>query len=107
VHPARAARLRPAAQSNFLKKILHLHRHASHVVPFDAGYRIEIDPQLVGVIEITRAHGVRMQLDAAEIHDPREAGRVVDDNSSAVRPDGKESVTVLSHSGRLSGARFW
>jgi hypothetical protein len=27
--------------------------------------------------------------------------------SSAVRPDGKLSSTVLTHSGRLSGARFW
>ena len=27
--------------------------------------------------------------------------------SSAVRPDGNDSVTVRSHSGRLSGARFW
>ena len=27
--------------------------------------------------------------------------------SSAVRPDGNESVTVRSHAGRLDGARFW
>ena len=27
--------------------------------------------------------------------------------SSAVRPEGKESVTVRSQSGRRSGARFW
>ena len=26
--------------------------------------------------------------------------------SSAVRPDGNDSVTVRSHGGRLSGARF-
>ena len=27
--------------------------------------------------------------------------------SSAVRPEGNDSVTVRSHSGRFSGARFW
>ena len=27
--------------------------------------------------------------------------------SSAVRPDGKERVTVRSQAGRFSGARFW
>ena len=27
--------------------------------------------------------------------------------SSAVRPEGKDSVTVRSQSGRFDGARFW
>jgi hypothetical protein len=27
--------------------------------------------------------------------------------SSAVRPDGNASVTVVTHAGRLVGARFW
>ena len=42
-----------------------------------------------------------MQLDAAEVHDPREARGVVDDDLSAVRPDGNDSVTVRSHVGPL------
>ena len=42
------------------------------------GVGIEIDAQLVGMIEIAGAHRVRMQLDAAEVDDPGEAGRVVD-----------------------------
>ena len=46
----------------------------------DARAGIEIDPQLVRVIEIARAHGVRMQLDAAQIDDPGEPRRIVDDH---------------------------
>ena len=44
------------------------------------GPGIEIDAQLVGMIEIARAHRVRMQLDAAQVDDPREPRRVVDDD---------------------------
>ena len=46
----------------------------------DAGARIEIDPQFVRMIEIARAHRVRMQLDAAQIDDPRQPRRIVDDD---------------------------
>ena len=63
-----------------LEQRLHLQRDAAHVGPRDARPRIEIDAQLVGMIEIAGAHRVRMQLDAAEVDDPREAGRVVDDD---------------------------
>ena len=52
-------------------------RTSAHATP---GPGIEIDAQLVGVIEIAGAHRVRVQLDAAEVDDPREAGRVVDDD---------------------------
>ena len=52
-------------------------RTSAHATP---GPGIEIDTQLVGVVEIFGADGVRVQLDAAEIDDPREAGRVVDND---------------------------
>jgi hypothetical protein len=93
-------------RSPISSRTLDLERDAAHVVPLNAGIRIEIDAQFVGVIEIARAHRMRMQLDAAEIDDPREPGGVVDTTSSAVRPDGNESVTVRSHGGRWAGARF-
>ena len=51
VHPARAARLRPAAQAELFEQRLHLERDAAHVVPRHAGGRVEIDAQLVGVLE--------------------------------------------------------
>ena len=80
VHAARAARLGPASQSHFLEQILGFDRDAAHVVPRDTWTRIEIDAQLVGVVEIARAHGVRMQLDASQVHDPRETGGIVHDD---------------------------
>ena len=52
-------------------------RTSAHATP---GVGIEIDAQLVGMIEIAGAHRVRMQLDAAEVDDPGEAGGVVDDH---------------------------
>jgi hypothetical protein len=49
---------------------------------------------------------VRVQLDATQIDDPGESRRIVDTTSSAVRPEGKDKVTVRSHGGRSAGARF-
>ena len=46
----------------------------------DAGTGIEIDAQLVGMIEIAGAHRMRMQLDAAQVDDPGEPRRVIDDD---------------------------
>ena len=56
----------------------HLERDRAHVAPNDAGTRIEIDPQLVGMIEIAGAHRMRMQLDASKIDDPCKPGGVID-----------------------------
>ena len=80
MHTARAARLRPACQPHFLEQVLHFQRNTTHGVPFDARYRIEIDAQLVGMIEIVGAHRVGMQLDAAEVDDPGETSNVIDDD---------------------------
>jgi hypothetical protein len=52
----------------------------AHVRPTHARAGIEIDPQLVRVIEIAGADGVRVQLDAAQVDDPGEPRRIVDDN---------------------------
>ena len=57
---------------------MHFERDRAHVVPITPGPGIEIDAQLVGMIEIAGAHRMRMQLDAAEVHDPREPSRIVD-----------------------------
>ena len=80
VHAARAAGLGPAAKPHLFEQRFHLERDAAHIVPADAGTRIEIDAQLVGMIEIAGAHRMRMQLDAAEVDDPGEPRRVVDDD---------------------------
>ena len=80
MHSARTARLRPAAKPHLLEQRLHFERDTAHVRPDDAGTRIEIDAQLVRVLEIAGAHRVRMELDAAQVDDPREPRRIIDDD---------------------------
>ena len=53
---------------------------SADVLPGDAGAGVEVDAELVGVVEIAGADGVGVKLDAAEVHDPGEAGGVVDDD---------------------------
>ena len=67
-----------AAQADLLEQRLHLERHAPHVVPADARARVQVDAQLVGVVQVGGAHRMRMQLDAAEVDNPRQPRRVVD-----------------------------
>ena len=39
--------------------------------PLDAGHRIQVDAQLVGMIEILSTHRMRMQFEAGEVRHPR------------------------------------
>ena len=67
-------------RSTSLEEGLNLERDVADVVPPDTGSRIEIDAKLVGVIGIVGADGVRMELEAAEVHDPGKPGGVIDDH---------------------------
>ena len=80
VHPAGAAGLGPATKAHFLEERFHLKRDVAHVRPTDARAGIEIDAQLVRVIEIPGAYGVRVQLDATQVDDPGQPRRIVDDD---------------------------
>ena len=59
------------------------------VVPRHAGHRVEVDPQLVGMVEVLGPDRVRVEVDAAEVGDPGEPGRVVEDDLVG-RPAGRE-----------------
>ena len=52
----------------------------SDLRPGYAGDRVKVDPDLVGVVEILRADGMRVQVDAAQVHDPRQLSRIPDDD---------------------------
>jgi hypothetical protein len=52
--------------------------HVEDLRPFDAGHRVEVDPQFVGMVEVAGPHGMRIEVDAAQVHRPDEAGGVVD-----------------------------
>ena len=109
VHAARAARLRPAARGRAPRAAPSPRaRRARTSAQATPGPGIEIDAQLVGVLEVGRAHRVRVQLDAAEVHDPGEPGRVVDDHllGGAARTGTRASPCAASRAAS-SGARFW
>ena len=55
-------------------------RHVADLRPRHARHRVEVDPQLVGVVEVVGADRVRVEVDAAEVGDPREPRRVVEDD---------------------------
>ena len=71
------------------------------------GTGIEVDAQLVGVVEVVGAHGMRVEVDAAEVDDPGELRRVVDDDLVGRAARRERQLDRPIQSGRLSGARFW
>ena len=82
-------------------------RHLAHLRPLDAGHRIEVHPQLVGMVQIVGADRMRMQLEAGEVGEPGQCRRVARHDFSALLPEGKRSDTTSIHGGREVGARFW
>ena len=83
-------------------------RDLADLRPLDARHRVEVDPQLVGMVEVLGPDRVRVQVDAAEVVDPGEPGRVVDDDLVG-RPAGRERQRRDRAASRAGcpGARFW
>ena len=83
-------------------------RDLDDLPPGDAGHRVEVDPQLVGVVEVLGAHRVRVEVDAAEVDHPGERRGVADDDLVGERAGGVACSSATSiQSGRFAGARFW
>src|SRR4029079_7207764 len=78
VYAARTAGLRPSAKPQFIEQSLNFERNPADIIPAHTRNRIEINPQLVGMLQITRAHRMRVQLDAPQIDNPCEPCRVID-----------------------------
>ena len=76
VHAARARRLRPADEAEVVERRAHDAGDLADLRPLDAGHRIEIDAQFVGMIEIVGAHRMRVQLEAGEVRHPGERGGI-------------------------------
>ena len=75
VEAARARRLRPRGQAVVLEHLAGDQRDVDDLPPVDARHRIEVDPQLVGVVEVVGLHRVRVEVDAAEVDRPRPGRR--------------------------------
>ena len=76
MHAARSRGLGPAAQATFLEHVAHDHAHPPHVVPGHSRSRIQVHAELVRMLEVVGAHRVRVQIDAAQVHDPEKLRRV-------------------------------
>ena len=55
---------------------MHELADGAHLVPRHTRHRIEIDTKFIRMIEVVRAHRVRMQFQAREIGHPGECGGV-------------------------------
>src|SRR5262249_44681133 len=64
--------LREADQTVLLQDVLDAHRDLADGVPAHPGHRIEVDPELVRVVQITAANRVWVEVDHAEVDCPDE-----------------------------------
>ena len=80
----------------------------AHVFEVDAGLRVEIDAQLVGVVGIVGAwSATRGSRDNRGSRPTRCARGRRSTSARDVVPFGVLTIVVSSHSGALSGTRFW
>src|SRR5258706_15864614 len=79
VDAARAGGLRPSHQSDRGERLTRNDRDVADLRPLDPRHRIEIDSQFVRMLQIVRAHRMRIEIDAPEVHDPRELRGVAHD----------------------------
>ena len=79
VEAARPRRLRPRGQPVVLEHLAGHLRDVEDLPPRHAGHRVEVDAEFVGVVEVVGEHRMRVEVDAAQVDRPRQAGRVVDD----------------------------
>src|SRR5207248_10125844 len=76
VNAARSGGLGPSGEPEVVKGGTHNAGDLLQLWPLDAWNRIEGHTQFVGMIEIVRAHGMRMELEAGEVGHPRERGGI-------------------------------
>ena len=91
---------------NSSRSALHFERNPAHIIPANPRDRIEINPQFIRMFKIAGANWMRVQLDAAKVHDPGETSGIIDHDFFCSPAGRKGKVTVRNHAGRLSGARF-
>ena len=108
VDAARAGRLRPADQAVIGQHVAHHQRHAPDVGPRHAGTGVQVDAQLIGVVEVVGAHRMRVEVDAAQVGDPRQRGAVArPPPRRRCGPMGRPAPRCSRTRGTDFGARFW
>jgi len=80
MHTTRPAGLGPTAKPQFFQQSLNFKSNPADVVPANARPRVEVDPQFVGMIKVPRSDRMRVQFDAAKVHNPGETRGVIHHN---------------------------
>src|SRR5262249_239783 len=80
VDSPRARGLRPAHEAEVCQYPSHRTGYGLELRPFHARHGIEVDPELVGMLEVLRAHGMRVKLEAPEVRHPGERRRTAWDH---------------------------
>jgi hypothetical protein len=78
VQATRTRRLGPPHEAEVLDHFLCHHGNLSNLGPLHPAHGIEIDTELIGVIQVLRAHGMRVEIDTAQVDHPRQLGGVGD-----------------------------
>ena len=73
-------------EAELVHHLLDDHRDLAHVRPRVPLARVEVDQQVVRPLDVVDPRVPRVQLDAAEVRDPREPGGVRDDGEVRVPP---------------------
>jgi hypothetical protein len=80
VDPPRAAGLGESDQVVFVEDLAARQRHPPDVGERHAGHRVQVHPELVGMVGILRSDRPRVQVKASEVDDPDQLGRVPNDH---------------------------
>ena len=95
VQPCRAGGLRERGEPELVHHLLDHHRDLAHIGPGVALARVEVDQEVVGPVDVVDARMPGVELDAPEVGDPGERGRLVADGEVGAAPARKVDVHGL------------
>src|SRR5207244_3159626 len=100
VEPRRARGLGVRGEAELVHHLAHDERDLPDIRPLSVRSRVEIDQQIVGPLDVLNAGVPGVQLDAAEVDDPREGSGVVDHGEHG-RVSARELDVLLAHELRV------
>jgi len=104
VHAAGAAGLGPAGEAVLLEDGFDFQGDGADVGPVDAGTGVEVDAKFVWVVEVGGPDRVRVELHAAQVDDPGQAGGVVDDELLGGAAGGEGESDCAEEGGQIGGS---
>ena len=90
VEAAGPGRLGPAGQPEVVQHRPGDQRHLEDLRPVHARHRVQVDPELVGVLQVAGPDRVRVEVDAAQVDRPGQGGGVAGDDLDGAAP-GREA----------------